>query len=287
VAKVLRVAVWSCFWAAFGRVAPAFAQPPEAPELEWTAPGGCPDRAAVLAEVRQLLGADAKSWPIPPARGVLSREDAGWNLHLEIASGEGVGARDLQDESCLRLAQVAALALALSIEPPSGTPARAPVPAPLAAPYFLVRAIFGGDLGSLRAPSPGPGFAVGVSFGRSRLEAAANYWFPGGAEGGRDQLISGGLHGCLALSQMPEVGFCAAVEGGRMDGDLGNGKRTVNAWLAVLAGGAVGIDLGRWLALRLEVTLGSTLIAPTFDAEDARAAPVFGRLALGVEAHVR
>ncbi len=287
VAKVPNLAVWSGCLAAFGWAAPTFAQAPEAPELEWSAPSGCPNRAAILAEVRQLLGPDVKSWPVRPAQGVLSREAAGWSLHLEIASSEGVGTRDLRDESCLRLAQAAALALALSVEPPAAAPALTAEPAPLAAPFFLVRAILGGDLGSLRAPSPGPGLAVGVSFGRSRLEAVAHYWFAESAEGVRDQLASGGLHGCLALSQMPELAFCAAVEGGRMQEEDGDGRRKVNAWLAVLAGGAVGVELSRWLSLRLEAGLGSTLIAPAFDAVNARSVPVFGRVAFGVEAHVR
>ena len=162
-----------------------------------------------------------------------------------------------------------------------------PAPAP---PRFLIRALVGGDLGSLRAPSPGPGLALGLFLGRGRLEVVGNYWFAQSSQQIQDQLIAGGLHGCMAITEGPELGICAGLDAGRMEGRaLDTGAKTVHAWLAFLAGAALGIQRTDWLALRVEAAVGLTMVTPTFGAgsDGVRAAPVFGRLVGGVEAQLR
>jgi hypothetical protein len=250
----------------------------------------------VLAEAVQLLALAAPARALSPlsARAVIAQDGALWKLHLEIASGEGPGTRDLQDESCARLGQVAALALALAAEsaPAPASPTRPAPPPQSTSPRFLVRALIGGDLGTLRAASPGPGLALGVLLGRTRVEAVANYWLPESGGGIEDRLFSGGVHACLALLDAPEVGVCAGVEGGAMKGrgELGSAPAVTSGWLAMLAGAALGWELTHWLAVRAEIGLGMTLAGPTFDAGDGSArggpAPLFGRFVLGVEARL-
>jgi hypothetical protein len=276
-------------------VAPSAVRAQAAPEpvaLEWTAPVGCPDRSAVLAETGQLLSKLAEAPGREPlkARGRVERRGALWKLRLEIESKDGPGARDFEDESCLRLSQVAALALALAVDSSAApAPAARPVePVTKAARRFFVRVQLGGDLGSLRAPSPGPGLAVGVLLGRARVEAVGNYWLPQQGNGIEDQLIEGGLRACVALVETPEIGACMGLEGGQLKGhSLVDGKSLLAPWLAILVGAAVGWSFTDWLALRMEAGLGLTLLSPTFDFahQGARSAAVFGRLVAGIEYH--
>ena len=273
----------------------AASAPARAPiELEWSAPQGCPDRAAVLAEAQQLLGASAgAAQPARlAARGTVSQESGRFRLHLEITTTSGTGARDLEDESCVHLAQVTALSLALAQQAAAAAPEPRPLrrDPPREPPRFLIRAMLGGDLGSLREPSPGPGLAIGVFIGRARIEAVGNYWLPEATASVQDQLISGGLHGCMAITDSPELGVCVGAEGGRIQGRrVETNALMVRGWMAILAGAALGLTLTDWLALRLEASLGLTLVAPTFDTPNggARAAAVFGRLAAGVEVQLR
>lgn len=280
-------------------LAPCAAVAQERVALDWSAPEGCPDRTAVLAELDRLV-AQPPTQPQAPmrARGAVLREGGLYRLHLELDAG----ARDLQDESCARLGQVVALSLALALETASA-PVIAPEPVPPketgpakkkasegeadeAPRRWLVRAMLGGDLGSLRAPSPGPGLAVGILLGRTRLELGAAWWFAQEVAGIEYQLVSGGLRACRAVTDELEIGLCAGVEGGRMQARfVSTGSSVVHGWLGLLGGAALGWGFTSWLALRLEVDIGLTLVGPDLGAaEDGRGpSPVFGRAALGLE----
>ncbi|MBI5545895.1 MAG: hypothetical protein HY901_18555 [Deltaproteobacteria bacterium] len=290
----------------------ALAQAPARFSLEWVAPAGCPDREAVLAEAELLLTSTVEGHPRLPlvAQGSVERENGLWQLELAIGADPGSGRRVLRDESCLRLAQAAALSLALALEVAAMAPAApvetaaAPPPAPAPAdsprtpPRFLVRALVGGDFGTLRAPSPGPGLALGVFLGRTRIEAVGNYWLAQDEGGAEDQLISGGVHVCTALAEAPELGACVGLDGGRLQGRGFDSRtdaqaRTIHAaWMAAIAGAAIGWELVSWFALRAELDIGVTLVSPAFGASEGAAtygglvgpAPVFGRVAGGLEA---
>ena len=279
--------------AALARPALAAQTPPPPPPppsplvLEWNAPEGCPERAVVLAQAQQFLAMSVPSRPRPAlhARATVAQDGVLWKLHLEMASAEGPATRDFQDESCARLGQVAALALALVAEsarepqPPPAPPPKLASPAP--SHRFLVRALIGGDLGSLRAPSPGPGLAIGIFLGRARVEAVANYWLPESGGGIQDQLVSAGLHACVSIVDAPDFGVCAGLEGGPMRGQTSAPGSTwsTSGWFATLVGAGLGFELTSWLAVRAEIALGAgdgvTRGGP---------APVFGRFVLGVEA---
>ena len=275
-----------------GLASTASAQAKVPVDLEWEAPAGCPDRSAVLAETGQLLAKLPDSQPGPPlkARALVSTKGSVWKLHLEIDSKDGLGARNFDDESCVRLVQVAALALALAVDS-SGTPVPPPrkVEAPPRAPNrFLIRPQFGGDFGSRRQPTFGPGLAIGLLFGRARVEAVGYYWLPQAGDGIEDQLIAGGLRACAAVLEHPEVAACVGIEAGQLTGrSLKDGSPAQGPWVATLVGAAIAFDLTDWLALRLEVALGLTMVAPIFDFanQDAHAAPLFGRAAAGIETH--
>jgi len=267
--------------------------PPSDPpiDLEWTAPAQCPDRAFVLAETQALLGKVAPAAPGRrlTARGALLKDGELWRLHLVVDGGEGPAERDLADESCSRLAQAASLVLGLWLASPP-VPAAAPPTRREEIPprRFFARAVLGGDLGTLRAPSPGPGVAVGALLGRTRLEAVASYWFPQTAQGAEDRLWSTGIHSCTGLVTLPELEACAGVEGGRMEGRGFKGDASVvhAPWLGLVAGAALGWPIEEWLVLRVEILVGLTLVSPTFDLVDGTVrgpAPVFGRLATGLE----
>lgn len=272
----------------------ALAQAPHPFELEWSAPASCPERRAVLDEAERLLAMSpgAGGAAAVQARAVLSQQGAVWALDLEILSAVGPGRRRFQDGSCERLAHVAALALALAVGPPTPPPpktleSRAPPGAP-APPRYLVRAILGGDFGSLRAPGPGPGVAFGVFLGRARVEAALAYWTAQPAAGPRDQLLSGGLRACTELVEHPELDLCLGAELGRLRaGASGGGGATAGAWLALLAGPALGFELTPWLAARLEIHLGAALLRPALDGaapEGQGASSNFARVCAGLEA---
>jgi hypothetical protein len=277
-------------------VIPASAHGVEAVGLDWTAPEGCPDRAAVLQALERLSAAVPSGRVPVHAKGTIARDGEVWKLRLEVDSGDDSGVRELQDGSCVRLAQVAALSLALALETSVQAAQPAKVPRPpqetdLEPPRWLLRAFLAGDLGTLRAPSPGPGLAVGLFVGRTRLELSAAYWFAQTVAGLEYQLVAGGLQACHPVTDTPEIALCAGLEGGRMQARFVDiDAMVVHGWLGLLGGAALGWSFTPWLALRLEVGLGMTLVAPRLDPGDDGSrgpAPVFGRARLGVEVRFR
>jgi len=243
-----------------------------------------------MAELERLISTTASSGTLVRSRGSVLPDGEQWTLHLEIDSGAGTGVRDLRDASCSRLAQVAALSLALAVESGAAVPAplrAAPrMQAPLEPPRWLIRAFLAGDLGSLEAPGPGSGLVVGLFLGRTRLELSAAYWLPQTSSGLRYELASAGLHACQPLIEEPEIGLCAGVEGGRMQVRLAaTGTSLVHGWLGLTGGAALGWSFTSWLALRLEIGIGVTLLAPEVGtlAEGHGPSSLFGRAALGLE----
>lgn len=95
----------------------AHAQPSEALELRWSAPAECPDRAEVLARIREL----AVEWPPagPPLRAAatIERSRAGrFVLALVVRSGDAVGEREIRGKTCNDVARAAAIHLALLLD---------------------------------------------------------------------------------------------------------------------------------------------------------------------------
>ncbi|MBL9100371.1 MAG: hypothetical protein JNL82_05410 [Myxococcales bacterium] len=98
------------------------AAPAERPAVEfrWDAPAGCPDEAAVVAELEALLGA-----PLAERRGrrltaiarVRQEPGGGFDLRLWTVGDEGTLHRSLTNERCDMLARAGVLIAAMAIDP--------------------------------------------------------------------------------------------------------------------------------------------------------------------------
>jgi hypothetical protein len=88
----------------------------QAPDVQWDAPPGCPDAAAVGAEISRRLGR-----PLAPeearVQGRVRREGRGFVLRLELTAGQRREARELRDPSCGALADAAALLVVAAVAP--------------------------------------------------------------------------------------------------------------------------------------------------------------------------
>lgn len=85
--------------------------------LEWTAPPACPTQERVELDVDAMLSADVKSGATLHAKGVIEAAEDGWVLHLRLDAESGTLERKLEDSSCQVLGEVAALYIALAIDP--------------------------------------------------------------------------------------------------------------------------------------------------------------------------
>jgi len=115
--------------------APAQSTPQPNLALEWRAPEGCPDGAAISDRVRSLLASSDTSTDPVQARGIVIPPVAGgaWQLTLETVQGARTWQRSLSAGSCDELADAGALIIALVIDPnlrpEAATTAEAPPPA--------------------------------------------------------------------------------------------------------------------------------------------------------------
>lgn len=104
-------------------------------DLEWSAPAGCPDHAHVVGRVDALVGKRRPAQHSLVARGrITPTGGASPRYRLELTIG-GAGSdarapRIMTGDDCARLAEAAALVLALDIDPEAGTHVEEPEPAP-------------------------------------------------------------------------------------------------------------------------------------------------------------
>ncbi|HEY8376912.1 MAG TPA: hypothetical protein VIK91_10510 [Nannocystis sp.] len=92
-------------------------EPPPGLSLEWEAPPGCPDAAAVRARVVALTGAEAAGKANLRARGSVRETDGRWTLDLELTGETGSGRRMLKAQRCEELAEAGALVVAIAVDP--------------------------------------------------------------------------------------------------------------------------------------------------------------------------
>ena len=98
--------------------------------LTWSAPAECPQEPAVRAELRRLLGDDARAGAGVQVEARLAPRAGGrFGLTLLVRSEGGVASRTLEGVSCDALMQATALIVALGIDP-EGVLARTAEPAP-------------------------------------------------------------------------------------------------------------------------------------------------------------
>jgi hypothetical protein len=190
------------------------AQSAEPIQLTWDAPAECPDSEAVLARVRQILGASSSvAAPLQAEATIAQQGDRQFRMRLVIRAGTLLGARSIEAKSCNDLVGAAAVALAVAVssmtpiddkpseaEPspgavpdgpgprvvPQARPAAATAPtsredAQSEAPVRRWHGLLRLPLASLAAgptsePSRGLGLGAGASFDQWRLLAEAKLW---------------------------------------------------------------------------------------------------------------
>lgn len=222
--SLLVAACGSPFW-----ISIAAAQAPGV-HLDWERPIGslCPSRAALEADVEQVLGRRIFS-PAASARvivhGVVEDGSAGARVRIEARSVNGVllGTRELSAPAgrCASLRGAIALVLTLFVdhddvsEQPSGDRTDS-------------RFGFGASVAALSTPLPRMTVAVGPSLSlelgpRLRLQADAQYWLPVSIEtqrgvGAKLEAYSLALRACAGLWQPGSFGLrlCAGADLGAL-----------------------------------------------------------------------
>jgi hypothetical protein len=147
---------------------PAVAPAPDV-ELGWSAPAGCPDRAAVEREIRALLQGSPAARHAVVARGTVTGGAGKWHVDLAIRTGEGSGERSFEAGSCAELASAVALIVALAVDPSrrlsergaaapdaAAAAADAAAPAPNAATADAATAADAAVPAAVVAPAPAP-----------------------------------------------------------------------------------------------------------------------------------
>jgi hypothetical protein len=186
----------------------------------------------------------------------------------------------MHGESCERLADAAALILAVAIDPealtnrtvPRTRPPRRLAAVPVRA---LLRADGIGDVGTLPSVSAGVGLAAGLFMGIVRVEAAATYGFaqhvvagPRADTGADIQLLAVALRTCCTFARRgAEIGPCLSIETGWMQGSafgISDPQSGGSPWLATLGGATLSWAPLGVLAFRLGLEAGPTIVRPRF-----------------------
>lgn len=266
------------------------------PSLGWTAPAPCPTQAAVARRVDGLLGgADPRSDVAFVA--TVTADDGSFALELVTRWSDGrADRREMSSPSCDRLADAAALMVAIALDPVGtadrvgGGPARrrlhgrvprsvrhttaprerdAP-PVDTGPPAILaLRPTFVADWGTLPGLAPGVGLAAVVQWKLLRFELAGSYWFSRRAS--RPSLIkqgawvaAGGVAPRVCVA--PATGnvsfpLCLGVDiGAKRSRGIGTDLRTPRHSLYV---SAVGGPMLHWAFVpRAALTLGLDVAIP-------------------------
>lgn len=113
---VLALGLWGPPRAVYA--APAVERP--AVEFRWDAPAGCPDEAAVVAQLEALLGgplAERRGERLTAIARVRQEPGGAWDLRLWTVSDDGTLQRSLRHERCDMLAKAGVLIAAMAIDP--------------------------------------------------------------------------------------------------------------------------------------------------------------------------
>ena len=98
--------------------------------LQWGAPPGCPERAAVEAAIARLLQ-QSKGGATRPldVLGVVTPVEGGFRLQLELSRDGTTSTREVRGATCEALADTAALVVALAVDPDALSRSSSPAPA--------------------------------------------------------------------------------------------------------------------------------------------------------------
>jgi hypothetical protein len=241
--------------------------------VHWSGPEGCPGEAAVRRRVLELAAPGAGL----DADVVVTEAEGRFRAALHVRTGPSLGERFLDETSCERLAESAAVILAMSgtpletvaLSPPPPSPrARvAPAAPPVAPPQTIVRirAHASVDVGTLPAPTLGGGIAVAFTPGdRIAIGLAGTIWVEQTAtvaslanQGARFSLLTGDATGCYGFHGSTfEVSPCAVLELAHLTATgVGESQKLspTATWLAVGVGAAVRWEVARHFALVAEL----------------------------------
>jgi len=221
------------------------AEPAAGLRLDWQAPAGCPDGAALRARVVTLVGAEAAAQARLAARAVVRAQAGRWALELDLLRPGGQDRRTLADADCHALGEAAALVIAVAIDPQAGlgapvledrpqdpaAPADGPlVPTPPGDPGAPALAPDGA------APGDRPSAAVAVAW--DRPDAGAADQAAPGDEDAADRAPAAGRRLQLGLRLGAGLGFTRVLPGPHAALELGLGLEG-RGWRAELAGSFV------------------------------------------------
>ena len=265
-------------------------------DIQWEAPGECPDARSLRASIERLLGRRLETLPDPHVRasGRVHKNDAGnWEVQVQLAVGERVESDNLVAKRCSALADAMALKVALAIDPLAVVdsvwqqPSTPKAPSAAAqdttrgaakresAASFGLRVASGLALGPLPGATPGAGVYASVQLQSFRAELGGQVYWGGVAHyrelpnlGADLQLFVGSLRGCAT----PGSGawmfpVCGGLELGLMRGNgygVQDTKQTSGVWGGLIAGPAVQLQLTRRLSVWLETDASVTILAPEF-----------------------
>ncbi|MFO0632686.1 MAG: hypothetical protein U0168_07550 [Nannocystaceae bacterium] len=126
-------------WAGLAEPAPVQAEPTiersvpaqsDAPPLSWRSPPGCPQRDDLVRAIEALLGA-AMAAPADGAlaiEGSIEPDGARWRLRLRIVTDSGERTRELPGATCQELLDLAAVLIAVAVDPRVADVGEAPEP---------------------------------------------------------------------------------------------------------------------------------------------------------------
>ena len=218
------------------------AEPASSFELSWQAPATCPSRDEVAREIGRLIGDAARARATVRAFAEVTRHDEeGWRVHIRLQEGTHQSERSFDGPSCQAVTRVAALIIALTIDPTAGSapepapprpvekPPSSPPNAPPAGEAPLKWFLGAGPLFEQRL-LPRLGFGVEVSLGMrlpafsAELRGAASLSQPTDATsagaGGRFFLAAMGARVCARIVPgMAEIFGCAAGSLDRLQAD--------------------------------------------------------------------
>lgn len=270
---------------------PADSAEPNAVALDWDAPPGCPDGAAVRAEVRRLTGPTETGPRHLTARAsIVPAADGTWTLALTTELDGVTGERILSGASCESLSDAAALMLAIILNPdlvvatPPAPPAPQVEPLPPPArpwprPHWQVGAHAGMEVGAVEKMSSVFALSFGVAVGRFSLRLMPGLSLPQDVFveadpklGGRVWAGTAGALGCFSeslgfLRVSPCAGFEVTRLAARGLGVLRPREATVY-WSAAEAGLLLGVPVGYGVHVELAAIGVLPLHRPTVYLDD-------------------
>jgi hypothetical protein len=300
------------------RVARAEAAEVQRVPLQWNAPPGCPNAAAVLADIERNLSASGEE-PTAFVAGVDVSELPGglWQAHLEVEARGGRTERRFEAESCQAIASATAIIIALAADVGEGgqtgdmeRPPLSPEQAECrpasdeqhwqrSSLSLMASGLIDGGIAP-KLPAVGLELAAGpswtASLWRLRVLGSAGFLFPRSADvspayGDFWRLTVAG-RGCLSTGAQFEIGLCVGGELSVMHskGPTSSGLADeTHIWFAPAASAIVSWNVHPRLTLMARGDVSVPVPHPDFHADNGDVVytvpAVGGGGALGMELH--